>query len=79
VAFWEKELKSPEFDSMKANWYDIFSWLDHTYQQHCCPWCTILGYTAYFREGQYIEDRKVESRARIRSMCPDVTRRIDRP
>ncbi|KIW72210.1 hypothetical protein PV04_00420 [Phialophora macrospora] len=79
VAFWEKELKSPEFDSTKANWYDIFSWFDQTYQQHRCPWCTILGYTAYFREGQYIEDRKMESRARTRSMCPDVTSRIDRP
>ncbi|ETI29157.1 hypothetical protein G647_01610 [Cladophialophora carrionii CBS 160.54] len=79
IAFWERQLKSPEFDCIYANWYDIFGWFDQTYQQHRCPWCTILGYTAYFREGQFIEDRKNGPRTRTQSMCPDLTRRIDRP
>ncbi|KAJ9605154.1 hypothetical protein H2200_010544 [Cladophialophora chaetospira] len=79
MAYWEKELKSPEFDSMKANWYDIFSWFEPKYQQHRCPWCTILGYTGYFREGQYLADKDLDPKARNHPMCPDLSRRIEKP
>ncbi|EXJ65192.1 hypothetical protein A1O7_01532 [Cladophialophora yegresii CBS 114405] len=79
IAFWEKELESPEFDCIYANWYDIFGWFDQSYQQHRCPWCTILGYTAYFREAQLIEDREKGPRTRTQSTCPRLARRIDRP
>ena len=79
VTYWESHLRNPEFDNMKVNWYDIFSWFEPAYQQHRCPWCTISGYISYFREEQYLVDRDLNPGARRHPMCPDVTRRIAKP
>ena len=77
--YWEEQIKTSEFDNLKVNWYDVFSWFETPFQQHRCPWCTVSNYTGYFREDKYIDDKDTTPRARRYPMCPDVTRRIMKP
>lgn len=70
------------FDAKDINWYDVFNFFDETSsQQHRCPYCVLNKYVSFVSESFYLEGRyspgKVEDM--IRSICPALHKRIDRP
>jgi hypothetical protein len=79
IKYWEKQLLCIEFDNMKINWFDIFSWFSPTAAQDTCPWCSVFGYTSYFSEATYIKARDTAPVERNLVMCPHLTRRMNKP
>lgn len=78
--YWAARMDGPEFESRSTNWGDIIHWFEpNSHPQHRCPSCCASVYTSYMSERIYQKETTTGDVGDTRAICPELTRRVNKP